>query len=193
MTYRHHTLLDPYNSPRFGGSVDRYSSWPTSASQTNADHTWNVIRIYIQIFGELNHEELVAIMYHDVGEVQSGDIPFPTKMLNPALKVAHDTVDDMAYVAITDGEKYSEIFFNWKSKICDLMEMCEFGLVDLARGNMYGRRIYLRTLAATEKMLENIAMTSKLNSEQKTNLRVYINGVKDDYQRVELGLSAKNC
>lgn len=146
---------DVLSNPRFGGAVRRYHTWPTLNVQTNADHTWNVMRIWWQLFGPLSSEESTYVIWHDVGEIRSGDLPFPVKRDHPALKDICGVIEAEALVGMfgrnpMKGVSTAEIKF--KAKFCEMIEMCEFGLIELRQGNTFAEPIVNDTRAAAEKM-----------------------------------------
>src|SRR6478736_1401982 len=92
-------------SPRMGGAVVRYHTWPTHQRQTVADHTFNVIRIYWHLFGEVPPEVTAYLIFHDLPEVVVGDPPHPVKLHNPPLKEIYDMLEDAALEGmIGEGE-----------------------------------------------------------------------------------------
>lgn len=83
-----------------------------------------------------------------------GDLPFPVKSKNPTLKACidegeKDALESMCVVLpeLTPEEKR-------RVKICDLLEMNEFGREELARGNSFAWPIVYDTNAALSGMLE---------------------------------------
>lgn len=133
----------------FAGRVKRYHSWPTTQSQTIGEHSWQVALIYERIFGELSPPVERYIRLHDVAELVAGDIPFPVKAENPELKVEFEKVEHKALLHmgvgalpdLPDSERK-------RIKICDLLEMMIFGLVEREMGNLLAIPIIQRTKAA---------------------------------------------
>lgn len=142
---------------RFAGQVKRYHTWPTLQSQTNADHTWHVMRIYVQLFAGYiagPHEAALGyIMYHDIGEIKTGDLPFPVKSENPFLKDTFDNLEDGARVGM-GIYRMPAIDPNTKMriKLCDLLEMWEFGQQEYAMGNTYAGPIIEDTGSMISKL-----------------------------------------
>lgn len=141
-------------SLRHAGSVERYHTWPTLRKQTVADHCYHVLRIYYDMFGPPSPEITTYILFHDSPEVKFGDPPFPAKREHPELKEVYSGLE---------AEYYGEMFgFDHASlltpdekikvKVCDLLEMWEFGTVELRMGNQYARPIIERTLDAAIKI-----------------------------------------
>lgn len=124
-------------SPRVAGSVTRYHTWPTIQHQTVADHTFHVLRIWMQLWGAPRAEVTEYILCHDMGEISTGDIPFGAKRKSSRLKQLADELEDehqtkmwgsLGTAEITDDERR-------RAKICDLLEMWEFGRTEIALGN----------------------------------------------------------
>lgn len=144
---------DITSSLRFASIVKRYHTWPVIREQTNAEHTLHVLRIYDVLFGLPSVAVTRAIMYHDVGEIGPGDAPFPSKRNNPDLKAAHDRVEKekrrelLTHLPADPEDEVSETAARY-IKICDLLEMWEFGCEELLRGNTLAMPIYKRTMDA---------------------------------------------
>ena len=120
---------------RWAGSVRRYHTWPVIRHQTIADHTWNVLRMYYEIFGELPENVAVYILYHDVPEIKVGDPPYPIKKNNPALKEIMDRLE-------ADAMREFGIKLPWvgqkernRIKICDALDCWEYAREEMAMGN----------------------------------------------------------
>lgn len=144
---------DVTGSPRLAGQVRRYHTWPTLQVQTNAEHSWQVARIYEALFGPPSAVVEQRIRWHDAGEIVTGDLPFPVKSKNPDIKVVFDEMERLAVVglgvelaAVTDEERH-------RMKLCDLVEMWEFGMVELALGNRFAQPIVDRTYEAFMRLL----------------------------------------
>ena len=127
-------------NPRHAGEVIRYHTWPMHHRQTVGEHTWQVMRIYLQIFGPLSPEVSTYIIWHDTGELVTGDLPFPVKRDNPHLKAECDFIEKRARVLMGGPPlefKLSEEESN-RGKLCDLIDMYEQGKIEVAMGNQYG-------------------------------------------------------
>lgn len=148
-------LRNPGKSPRLSGGVMRYSTWPTIQQQTVADHTWQMMRIYREIWGAPDASMFEHILFHDGAEVSVGDIPFPCKAENPDLKEVHGKLESRMLYQIHGYTNQMTEAEAWKLKVCDLIEMWEFGIVERVLGNRLGEPIELRTQNAVEILLEN--------------------------------------
>jgi hypothetical protein len=126
------------NSARFAGQITRYHTWPVFRQQSNGEHTFQVMRIYYQIWGELPQRIAETLLWHDLGEMHTGDMPFPVKRNNPTLKQEADRIEKEARRLM--GEKISLLPSGQEAlrmKVCDLLEMWEFGKTEVRMGNQY--------------------------------------------------------
>lgn len=156
-------------SPRFAGEVRRYHTWPVHREQTVGEHTWQVFRIWQQMWGMPSERAFNYLLYSDVGELVLGDLPFPVKANNPALKAECDEVERTALMAMlafvpaspTDIEKN-------QAKVCDLTEMWEFGCTELQLGNQFAISIIEDTRTAA------LAFVNKLPNDLRNEAMRYI-------------------
>ena len=68
------------------GDIKRYHTLTTIGEQTNATHSWGVAVIATYLHPNLSAKILLKALMHDVGEIETGDIPAPVKWENPELK-----------------------------------------------------------------------------------------------------------
>lgn len=141
-------------SLRHSGSVERYHTWPTIRKQTVADHCYHVMRIYYEIFGIPSPEVTTYILFHDSPEVKYGDPPFPSKKDHPELKQVYSKLEKNYYLDMLGFDPESLISDEEKRfvKVCDLLEMWEFGVVERNMGNSYAGAIVVRTLEAAKSI-----------------------------------------
>lgn len=136
------------------GRVKRYHTWPTLHVESVAEHTWGVLRIYMEIFTP-HHGTVRAIMDHDMEELHTGDVPFPMKTRYPQLKEAMRGPEQDARVKLRIKNDYdlqpgeAECI-----KICDLLQMWEFGVVESRMGNMFADCIVGDMAAAATKLAD---------------------------------------
>jgi hypothetical protein len=138
----HFARAEIMRNARFAGNTLRYHAWPTIQRQTNADHTWNVMRIYELLFGLLPPEVSSHLIWHDAGELASGDLPFPVKSQNPDLKEACDRIERNQIARMGGVVQELPPFLKLRSKLADLCEMAEFGIVEMRLGNGYAAPIW---------------------------------------------------
>src|SRR4249920_1699779 len=135
---------------RMAGEVQRYHTWPMHHRQTVGEHTWQVMRIYWQIWGPLTPELSTYFIWHDAGELACGDIPFPVKMNNRLLKTMMDGLEETAVehmggmtLKLSNGLKV-------RARACDLIDMHECGRAELLMGNTFAQPIIDDTYKALE-------------------------------------------
>lgn len=137
-------------SQYLAGKVKRYHAWPTITQQTVGEHTHGVLVIYCQIFGPPPPEVTVAIAYHDLPEIKTGDPPFGVK--TPRMREEYGNLEKRWLEDNTSVKTLIESLSIWQKrriKWCDVLEMWEFGRYELALGNQYAAHI----VEATEDVL----------------------------------------
>lgn len=138
---------------RCAGNVTRYHTWPTITKQTIADHTFHVLRLLRQLYPEIVGVNVIDyVIWHDLAEISTGDLPYPIKKDNPKLAelikqiesdwYARFSMDDLA----VDEEDIHAV------KICDLVEMAEFAMHEFRLGNCFAAPIYKRVAEALRQM-----------------------------------------
>jgi hypothetical protein len=115
--------------------------------------------IYTDLFNVPSKEVYYSILYHDVPEVITGDVPFMVKRQYPDLKKMLDTIEDLAVYRLNyrlpdiSSQEYKQI------KIADLTEMLLFAVDDVNMGCVY-------SIDVIENILEVIG--------DDTKVRVYL-------------------
>lgn len=158
-------------SPRLAGSVKRYHTWPTLQQQTNADHTYHVLRIYSQLFGAPSPEVTQYIIWHDAGEIRTGDLPYPVKSQNPAVKASilaleKDAISSMGGIIVGLSEEEQR-----RAKLADLVEMLEFGLIETLMGNRFAEPVVSNMTGAV------LALCAQGSDEDRKAVLLFIEGL----------------
>src|SRR5947208_2732904 len=96
-----HSSEEMILDPRRAGRVLRYHTWPHIRPQTVAEHGWQVARILLAWWPSASQELVNHCLFHDVGEVAAGDVPFPAKRDDEALRRTHDSTEMDAYLKMT--------------------------------------------------------------------------------------------
>lgn len=131
-----------FNS-RCAGNVLRYHTWPTIQKQTVADHTFHVLRIYHEVWpNDIDQDVMSHILYHDMSEIATGDIPFPVKKKNSDLKKIMDRLEAEQAEAMgwDTGHEFDDKI-RIRIKLCDLCEMYEFAVHERRLGNTLAREV----------------------------------------------------
>lgn len=149
---------------RLAGQVLRYHTWPVHHRQSIGEHTWQVMRIYWQIFGALSPQVSTYLLWHDAGELKVGDPPFPVKQDNPRLKRELDAMEgDAVYAMGGPGPEFwiddAELL---RCKLCDLLDMNELGRHELAQGNRFAQPIVDDTCTSIVKLLRRLSALDQL-------------------------------
>lgn len=140
---------DVVTSTRLAGLVKRYHTWPTLRTQTVAEHSWQVARIFRELFPDAWCIEVADwIQMHDMPEIGTGDVPFPLKARYPELKAIYEEIESevsdnlgLVWPELTDRQRLL-------IKVCDLLEMWEHGSEEKMMGNKYAEPIIADTAAA---------------------------------------------
>lgn len=133
-------------SLRMAGEVRRYHTHPVLRQQSVAEHTWQMMAIWVQIWGHMPPQVSTAILLHDTPEVQTGDIPFGIKRDHSALRLALEEIELEVHNSLTGtlwGDAIDHLTDSQRSRIkaCDLLEMLEFGAHEVHMGNRHGQAI----------------------------------------------------
>ena len=137
---------------RLAGEVVRYHTWPMHHRQTVGEHTWQVMRIYWQIWGPLPPSLTTYFIWHDAGELATGDIPFPVKAHNPNLKAEMDKLEEVSVLHMGGATVTLDLLSKVRAKACDLLDMHECGRVEMSMGNRFAQPIVEDTFSAIEKL-----------------------------------------
>ncbi len=138
---------------RLAASVMRYHTWPTIHQQDNAAHSFNVLRIYIDLFGSPDPEVTVYIVRHDLSEIGTGDIPFGAKKISPELKSVAKTAETLVNKIINLRIPELRIEYVRRIKICDLLEMVEFSILEQYMGNRLVTVVEREAMSAVKKLV----------------------------------------
>jgi len=164
---------------RFAGQVLRYHTWPVHHRQTVGEHVFQVMRIYTQIWGMMPPEVSNYILWHDCGEIVSGDAPYPVKSKNPVFKEEHDRIEKQSIEAMGGDVSNFENDPSWRLykvrvKLCDLLDLWECGRVELNMGNKYA----LPIIHDVEDSIQNMLSTMNRMVEDADNVIKYMAKVR---------------
>ena len=127
---------------RLSGQIQRYHTWPTIGKQTIAEHCWQILRIYLSVVDKTDPHMIRHIMFHDIGETFTGDLPYPVKSENPDLKKQLDYLEDRSrLLQLEYWDAFRQTFLSAEDKILfkqiELVEMAEFGMDQMCLGNSH--------------------------------------------------------
>lgn len=142
-------MITSTQSVLWAGSIVRYHNRPTAQRQTVGEHTWRVLVIYTELYGMPRAEVYKHIIYHDVPEIVTGDIPFMPKREFPQLKqVLHHI--ELDYIPNILDYSLPEITKEEKTQIktADLLEMMFFAVDDVKMGCQFSTDIVFNIIEA---------------------------------------------
>ena len=151
---------DVQKNPRRAGLVTRYHVFPRVRDQSVGEHSWQLMRIYLTIFGQPRAEVFSYIIKHDLGEVQTGDPPYPVKARNPVLKGEMDRLEDEALASMNIQMPDLTSEEHVRFKFCDLLDCAEHGTDEFLMGNKFmlpvadqieGLTTYLRKMSSDDR------------------------------------------
>lgn len=166
------------SDPRIALQVTRYHTWPHVQDQSVGEHSAQVMRILLTVWPHAPRRLLIHCLLHDVGEM-AGDVPYPGKKNNPALKQAMDALEDEYHGQMTERwdlpgpvalPEYEERVF----KLCEYVEMWEYGLQEQNLGNRYAAVIAMRMLLAASALLEWLVPPSGDYPDLRPAVRRYV-------------------
>ena len=155
--------------PRRAGLVPRYHAQIHLSNQSVAEHTWQVLRIITTVWPQVPADVLKQIIYHDIAEGVTGDMPYPTKLADLKLK---RLMDEAECRAINDMEKVWGIpeipTLDQQTKAivkaCELVEMWEWALYEKNLGNKYAKLVESRLLPRiTDTVFGDIKITKQFH------------------------------
>lgn len=150
---RNHDIV--FNN-RLAGQVARYHTWPTIRQQSVGEHTWQVMRIYRELFDPMPPAEVWGAVHdHDKPEIRTGDLPFSAEQPGDewdALKVAAKKLELRVRDIMGIPEYTLTSTELARVKVADLLECWEFGLAESRLGSRYGRVVMSNVLPAVDRL-----------------------------------------
>lgn len=129
------------NSQRLALLVERYHTWPRVTHQNDGEHSAQVMRIYVRLFGCPPSHVWLFILQHDMPEMRIGDWPFSGNFA-PELKAAKLAVEARVRPAMGLGQHAPLIVEEeQRVKLCDMMDCWEWGAHEERLGNVFGRTV----------------------------------------------------
>ncbi len=172
------THSDIYRNARFAGQVTGFHTWPVLDGRSTGEHTWQVMRIWYQIFGSMRPEESGYLLWHDAGELYSGDPPGMVKKDEPVLKSIYDRIERKAVLDMGGNkDAFVDEVTKLRAKACDLIDLLEFGLVEVLQGNRLAEPI---VAFATEGLS---VLYVKLSKDDFNKVITYVHKQLEFYDR----------
>jgi hypothetical protein len=152
--------LDLTYDPRAAGEVLRYHTWSVNHKQSVGEHTWQILRILLTVWPGAPRRVMIHTVVHDMGEM-AGDPPYPFKQMFKELKQGTLAAENYVVTEMRRGlgvpqhgalSLYERAVF----KLCEYVEMWEYGLHEVNMGNSYGARIAERMMREIGSALHNL-------------------------------------
>jgi 5'-deoxynucleotidase YfbR-like HD superfamily hydrolase len=155
------TSVPQMTDPRVAGNVRRYHTWPVLRQQTNAEHQWNVARIVLAIWPGAPRQLIFSALFHDMGEMGTGDIPYPAKRDNPDLKATCDAIEHSQHLRMClpwglPAPTRCAGLDKRVLKLGDYIDMWEYALEELQLGNLNARVVGGRVLPPIEEIIREL-------------------------------------
>ena len=134
-------MRDHRSDPRSAGEVSRWHTWPMLRGGTVAAHSWHVARIMLAIHPSASREALVEAIFHDIGEIVTGDPPYPVKADNPVFGTEAKRIEGEARLKMASPwgvpapSQGLSNFDRWLVKLADIVEMWEHAREEMFMGN----------------------------------------------------------
>lgn len=149
---------DVVGDPRAAGLVRRFHTWPVLREQTVAEHSWQVVRILYAVWPDPPAHLVVAALFHDVGEIATGDLPSYAKARSSNLRQAAEEMENAAWLAmcLPWGVPAPELLTTDELvvlKFCDRMELLEHSFQEGMLGNRFADPMMNRVEGAVRSLL----------------------------------------
>lgn len=158
------------SDPRLAGEVIRFHCRPHIRTQSVGEHSWQVARILLCITAPAHWSALlVHSVTHDMGEIATGDVPYPVKAENPIL-------GDLFHELEAEGYKRMAYDWNlpkavplspthrWMFKLAEFIEMWEWGLEENKKGNQFAAPVAIRCIRVVQEMCADPACAETANA-----------------------------
>lgn len=137
-----------------GGHVVRYHTRPEIMDGQNvAAHTWRAMVVLHTLWPDASKNCLLHMMYHDVAEAETGDMPATTKWKYPELNQLMQQVESDYEMSIGVGEVIFKVSETEKAycDIADKLELVFHCYRLMQKGNTLARDVYLKGIEYLEK------------------------------------------
>ncbi|HUD11471.1 MAG TPA: YfbR-like 5'-deoxynucleotidase [Candidatus Saccharimonadia bacterium] len=159
--------------PRRALQVTRYHTWPRLREQSVGEHTAQVMRIMLAIYPSASVKLLTYALFHDIGEVAVGDVPYPAKNQDATIQAAFDAAELQAHIGMVerfvlpapiDISPLEKLIF----KLAEYIEMWEWGLHETNLGNRYAVLVSKRMYDAIHDKLYELKQLEQKETAQST-------------------------
>lgn len=120
---------------REAADVTRYHTKRTLRQQSLGHHSFNMLTMLLVVAPACRKEVIEAVMYHDLPELHTGDVPAPIKRMHPTLGPLLTSIESELYPLFRDIDLTADevAMVKW----LDTMELVLWCLEEKAMGNQY--------------------------------------------------------
>jgi 5'-deoxynucleotidase YfbR-like HD superfamily hydrolase len=130
--------------------VVRKHTLPHHRREILAEHTWGVIHILMCIYPNAPLDLVRKVMYHDIGEYRSGDMPGDFKAAHPEVRDMTEEFEMNAAKEVLPPHLHDTLFMTTEEaflvKICDRIEFAFSCYHEWMMGNRYSAEPMRRTI-----------------------------------------------
>lgn len=90
------TLFEKLKIIYNGGMVKRFHNRPVLHTQNNAEHQYMVASIVCLLYPKISASMLKNMLWHDIYEYETGDMPWAIKRANPDIKAAIVRIEEQS-------------------------------------------------------------------------------------------------
>ncbi len=123
---------------REGGQTKRCHTFPHSGSYDVATHSFNALSLLLLLYpGTPSVALITAVLWHDVPERWTGDVPAPAKWASPVLKAELDKLETLIFQRLQIHECFEELGeeeLDWLTAV-DLLELFIWSAEQKVNGN----------------------------------------------------------
>lgn len=128
---------------REGGMVQRVHTVPHHGTYSNAEHTYNALSLLFVLYpGTPSMNLIKALLWHDVAERWTGDIPGPMKYSIPELSKMIEDTEEACFEEMGVSIKLTSEENKWLKAI-DKIELWLWSADQIAMGNQNAVEIQL--------------------------------------------------
>ena len=143
---------------REGGQTQRCHTMLYHGAYNVAIHSYNAVSLLLQLYPTAPSIALIrAVMWHDVPERWTGDVPTPAKMACPELRVVLDGLEKRILTSLGIGELFTSLSGherNWLNAV-DLLELYIWACEQVAIGNTTAKDMVKQILQIFEERKDN--------------------------------------
>ena len=126
------------------GQLKRFHAHPTIGYETVAEHSFGVALVVLSITnGYASAELLKAALYHDIPEIETGDVPFTAKQKYPKIKRVTEDIEELfmsEWDLTTNLPDEDKIILKW----ADMLHLLLYCKAQRDLGNVGMNKVFAR-------------------------------------------------